>query len=166
MSGRLSGSGIVLIIATALCSGIGITTLKAGLAADPIRLGLFGAGAVIYGAGIHGGIALIGKYSLSIAYPIVEGSSLTVVAVISATSLAEPMKTLKLAGTAPFAKVTLVKDDEEIHVITPNQKEVELTWTDPKPVAGQRSYYYFRGEQTNGELVWVSPMWITYAPAK
>ena len=100
MSGRLSGNAIVLIIATALCSGIGITTLKAGLAADPIRLGLFGAGAVIYGAGILGGIALIGKYALSIAYPIVVGSSLAVVAVISATALAEPVTPLKLAGTA------------------------------------------------------------------
>jgi hypothetical protein len=82
------------------------------------------------------------------------------------TTAEPPTLRLKLGGTAPFAKVTLVKDDEEIHVITPKTNDVELTWTDPKPVAGQRSYYYFRGEQTNGELVWVSPMWITYAPAK
>ena len=82
------------------------------------------------------------------------------------TTAQPPTLRLKLAGTAPFAKVTLVKDDEEIHVITPNQAEVELTWTDPKPTAGKTSYYYFRGEQANGELVWVSPMWITYAPAK
>lgn len=77
-----------------------------------------------------------------------------------------PTLRLKLAGTAPFAKVTLVKDDEEIHAITPGKAEVELTWTDPAPTAGKTSYYYFRGEQTDGELVWVSPMWITYAPAK
>ena len=44
----------------------------------------------------------------------------------------------------------------------------EFTWTDPKPVAGQTSYYYVRGEQakqgtdTHGELVWASPMWIKY----
>jgi hypothetical protein len=24
------------------------------------------------------------------------------------------------------------------------------------------SYYYVRGEQDNGEIVWASPMWITY----
>ncbi len=82
------------------------------------------------------------------------------------TTSEAPTLRLKLAGTAPFAKVTLVKDDEEIHVITPQKAEVELTWTDPKPVAGKRSYYYFRGEQTNGELVWVSPMWITYTPGR
>ena len=77
-----------------------------------------------------------------------------------------PTLRLQLKGTAPFAKVTLVKDDEEIHSITPNNPNVELTWTDPAPKAGKASYYYFRGEQTDGELVWVSPMWITYSPAK
>lgn len=82
------------------------------------------------------------------------------------TTAQPPTLRLKLAGTAPFAKVTLVKDDEEIHVIAPNQADLALTWTDPKPTAGKTSYYYFRGEQTDGELVWVSPMWITYAPAK
>ena len=43
----------------------------------------------------------------------------------------------------------------------PKEKEVNITWTDPKHEKGKTSYYYFRGEQTNGELVWVSPMWIT-----
>lgn len=78
------------------------------------------------------------------------------------TTKEAPTLRLKLGGTAPFAKVTLVKDDEEIHVITPNKADVELTWTDPSPTSGKTSYYYFRGEQTDGELVWVSPMWITY----
>ncbi|MES2695058.1 MAG: hypothetical protein V4773_16415 [Verrucomicrobiota bacterium] len=82
------------------------------------------------------------------------------------TTAQPPTLRLKLGGTAPFAKVTLVKDDEEIHAITPNKPDVELTWTDPKPTAGKTSYYYFRGEQADGELVWVSPMWITYQPAK
>jgi hypothetical protein len=27
-------------------------------------------------------------------------------------------------------------------------------------VKGKTSYYYVRGEQANGELVWASPMWI------
>jgi len=43
---------------------------------------------------------------------------------------------------------------------------VELTWTDPQPTAGKTSYYYVRGEQADGEIVWVSPMWVTYEPAK
>lgn len=72
-----------------------------------------------------------------------------------------PTITLKLIGTMPFEKVTLIKDNVEIPITAPKEKEINLTWTDPKPEKGKTSYYYFRGEQTNGELVWVSPMWIT-----
>ncbi len=71
-----------------------------------------------------------------------------------------PTITLKLTGTMPFEKVTLIKDNVEIPMNAPKEINVSLTWTDPKPEKGKTSYYYFRGEQTNGELVWVSPMWI------
>lgn len=72
-----------------------------------------------------------------------------------------PTITLKLTGTMPFEKVTLIKDNVEIPIEAPKEKEISVSWTDPKPEKGRTSYYYFRGEQTNGELVWVSPMWIT-----
>jgi hypothetical protein len=82
------------------------------------------------------------------------------------TTAAPPTLKIKFAGTAPLAKVTLVKDDVEILLGEPNQADVEYTWTDPKPAAGKTSYYYVRGEQVDGELVWASPLWITYQPAK
>lgn len=72
-----------------------------------------------------------------------------------------PTISLKLTGTMPFEKVTMIKDNVEIPIKAPKEKELSLSWTDPKPEKGKTSYYYFRGEQTNGELVWVSPMWIT-----
>jgi hypothetical protein len=77
-----------------------------------------------------------------------------------------PTFRLKLHGTGPFAKITIIKDDVDVHVVEPHQSVVELTWTDPKPAAGKTSYYYARGEQTDGELVWASPMWVTYQPGK
>ena len=83
-----------------------------------------------------------------------------------------PTLNLHLIGTAPFARVVLVKDDEEIKTWEPGNAELRISWTDPSPVAGKTSYYYFRGEQqkqgteSNGELVWASPMWITYSPEK
>jgi hypothetical protein len=79
-----------------------------------------------------------------------------------------PVFQIKLHGTAPFARVVLVKDDVETVIATPNKSEVELSWTDPNPTAGQTSYYYIRGEQVPdkgsnyGELVWVSPIWVKY----
>jgi len=75
-----------------------------------------------------------------------------------------PKFKIHLEGTGPFAKVVFVKDDEEIFTATPNQQKCDIEWTDPQPAAGQTSYYYVRGEQADGELVWASPMWIRYQP--
>ena len=71
-----------------------------------------------------------------------------------------PTFDIHFVGTAPFSKVTLIKDNVEIPLEAPKSKEVKLTWTDPKPEPGKISYYYVRGEQANSELVWASPMWI------
>ena len=87
------------------------------------------------------------------------------------TTATPPTLHVRLIGTERFRKVTLVKDDVEIVLGEPGRADVEFTWTDPAPVAGKTSYYYVRGEQqagqgeTVGELVWASPMWITYQPA-
>ena len=49
----------------------------------------------------------------------------------------------------PFScRLTASPDDEDWPAATP----------------GKTSYYYVRGEQADGELVWASPMWITYKP--
>ena len=77
-----------------------------------------------------------------------------------------PTFRLKLRGTGPFSKVTIIKDDTEARVTQPHQAELELTWTDPEPTEGKTSYYYVRGEQADGEIVWVSPMWVAYEPGK
>jgi hypothetical protein len=77
------------------------------------------------------------------------------------TTREAPELRLKLVGTAPFRKVTLIKDDVEVKVWEPGQAEFAVTWKDPAPTAGKTSYYYVRGEQEDAELVWVSPMWIT-----
>ena len=51
-----------------------------------------------------------------------------------------------------------------VYTAQPNTKEVQFQWTDQEPTAGKTSYYYVRGEQSDGEIVWISPMWITYKP--
>jgi hypothetical protein len=77
------------------------------------------------------------------------------------STAAAPELRIKLIGTAPFKKVFIIKDDEYVNVTSPGSEVVEFSWTDPKPTKGKASYYYVRGEQADGELVWVSPMWIT-----
>ena len=44
---------------------------------------------------------------------------------------------MKLIGTAPFAKVTIVKDGLDVYVITPRTREVDFTWRDEAAQAGQ-----------------------------
>jgi hypothetical protein len=80
------------------------------------------------------------------------------------TTAERPTLAVKLRGTAPFARVHIIKDGAYVHSVEPKKTEVEFQWTDMDPRAGATSYYYVRGEQEDGELVWVSPMWITYRP--
>ena len=79
------------------------------------------------------------------------------------TTAAEPTLEVKLAGTSKFAKVQIVKDNSYVYSAQLNAAVVSFSWRDTAPVSGKTSYYYVRGEQENGEIVWVSPMWITYS---
>ena len=72
-----------------------------------------------------------------------------------------PRIEVKLAGTAEFERVAIIKDGRYVHSANPRTRLVTMTWTDNTSRAGDISYYYVRGEQVDGELVWVSPMWIT-----
>ena len=73
-----------------------------------------------------------------------------------------PELKVKLTGTGPFARVYIVKDDNYVYTTEPGTRTVDFTWRDAAPVRGKQSYYYIRGEQVDGEIVWASPMWITY----
>jgi hypothetical protein len=71
-----------------------------------------------------------------------------------------PKFEIKVIGTAPLAKVTILKNSEPV-VAFDGMKgaEFQTAWIDPKPTAGTH-YYYVRVEQADGELAWSSPMWI------
>ncbi|MFZ5830004.1 MAG: hypothetical protein ACOY3P_07940 [Planctomycetota bacterium] len=74
-----------------------------------------------------------------------------------------PTLRIKLIGTGPFKQVDIVKDNTYVYTTRPGKQEVAFEWTDKAPKSGL-SYYYVRGEQEDGEIVWVSPMWIQYRP--
>ena len=73
-----------------------------------------------------------------------------------------PLFRIKLVGTAPFARVHVIKDNKYVYSTSPSKSSVEFTWRDMSASTGKTSYYYVRGEQQGGEIVWVSPMWVTY----
>ena len=78
------------------------------------------------------------------------------------TGTKPPTVRVHLEGTAEFAKVSIIKDNRYVYTASPKQAVVDFSWTDMEPKTGT-SYYYVRGEQADGELVWVSPVWIHYA---
>jgi len=69
---------------------------------------------------------------------------------------------VRLLGRTDFAKVHIIKNNQYVYTAEPNARWVDFVWRDLAAEKGRTSYYYVRGEQTDGELVWVSPMWITY----
>ena len=72
-----------------------------------------------------------------------------------------PRIEISLHGTADFERVAIIKDGQYVHSANPRSRQVKLTWTDTTARSGETSFYYVRGEQVDGEIVWVSPMWIT-----
>jgi len=71
-----------------------------------------------------------------------------------------PKFEIKVIGTAPLAKITILKNSEPVVAFDGLKgAEFQTAWTDPKPTAGTH-YYYVRVEQADGELAWSSPMWI------
>ena len=71
-----------------------------------------------------------------------------------------PVFTVRLFGTAAFQNVSVIKDGNVVYS-TSGDRVVSFTWQDPSTTKGKTSYYYVRGLQTDGNIVWVSPMWVT-----
>ena len=72
-----------------------------------------------------------------------------------------PHFTVHVIGTEKIAKVTLIRDNEYTCSSTPRMEEINVEYMDEKPKTGQTSLYYVRIEQTDGQLAWSSPVWIT-----
>ncbi len=84
----------------------------------------------------------------------------------SFSTSSQPVFTVRLWGTAPFQSVVLVKDNNVVYS-TSGGRILQFTWQDQTATKGKTSYYYVRGlqqpqpGQVTGQLVWVSPIWVT-----
>ncbi len=78
------------------------------------------------------------------------------------SSATAPVFRVKLAGTKAFAKVQVIKDTQCVYSAPAGRTSLEFTWKDTDQVNGKTSNYDVRGEQADGEIVWGSPMWVTY----
>ncbi len=76
-----------------------------------------------------------------------------------AQASAPPRLTAHLLGTAPFKQIDVIRNNKYVHQLSPNRQDVNFEYVDNDAQPGE-SYYYIRGEQTDGQLVWSSPIWI------
>ena len=76
------------------------------------------------------------------------------------TNTGAPVFTVRLWGTTAFQNVVVVKDGNVVYSTSGGQV-MAFSWQDPTATKGNTSYYYVRGLQTDGQIVWVSPMWVT-----
>ena len=72
----------------------------------------------------------------------------------------KPKLEAKIVGTGPVRKVEMIRNNEYIHTQPGGAAELEFSYVDNDPPAGE-SWYYIRVEQENGELAWASPVWVT-----
>jgi hypothetical protein len=72
-----------------------------------------------------------------------------------------PSLDIRIIGTAPLAKVEVLKDSKVVHTFEPKQIEFTGRWTDPNAGPGVH-YYYVRVQQADAEIAWSSPMWIDW----
>jgi hypothetical protein len=72
----------------------------------------------------------------------------------------KPELRFRIEGTAPVKRLTVVRNEQDHHVLEPGAKSVDGAWTDPAPLAGENRYY-LRVEQSDGNMAWSSPLWVT-----
>jgi hypothetical protein len=72
-----------------------------------------------------------------------------------------PELAIQILGTKPKLTVEVLRDSDVVATLTDESKEYRGTWKDPEPKSGTH-YYYVRVRQSDGELAWTSPMWVTY----
>jgi hypothetical protein len=73
----------------------------------------------------------------------------------------QPKLTIKVDGTAPIARVTIVRNEKNYKTFNLRDYEFETVWTDKKPLEGENRYYV-RVEQWDGNMAWASPVWVNF----
>jgi len=74
----------------------------------------------------------------------------------------KPTLKVSVLGTAPLRAVTIVRNEKDLKRFAPKGKtKFGATFTDDEPIAGENRYY-IRVEQTDGNMGWASPVWVTY----
>ena len=77
----------------------------------------------------------------------------------------EPKLSVRVIGTAPLARVDVIKDFGFVYSTESKDATVQFDWTDPDPRPGL-SWYYVRVVQSDGQVAWGSPIWVQVPPGR
>jgi hypothetical protein len=72
-----------------------------------------------------------------------------------------PKFQVKVVGTAPIAKVEIIKDGKFVFDTQPNGVTANFSYVDANPGKAE-SWYYVRVTQLDRNLAWSSPIWVKY----
>ncbi|HLJ14720.1 MAG TPA: DUF3604 domain-containing protein [Bryobacteraceae bacterium] len=67
---------------------------------------------------------------------------------------------VKAIGTAPIRQIDIIRSNRFVHNLQPMQPDVNFTYVDDQPLAGE-SYYYVRLIQVDDQMAWSSPIWVS-----
>jgi hypothetical protein len=76
-----------------------------------------------------------------------------------AVSAGPPEFTIAAEGTAPIARIDIIKDGTFAYTTSPNARTTKFTWRDQNFKADE-SYYYVRIIQSDKNMAWASPIWV------
>lgn len=76
------------------------------------------------------------------------------------SATAPPLLQIKALGTAELSELAIVKDLRFVYSGDPEGMDAEFSWEDTEFEPGTH-LYYVRIQQTDGQIAWSSPIWIT-----
>ena len=78
-----------------------------------------------------------------------------------ATVNAPPRLSAVVVGTAELDRVDIVRNGQFAYTVDPKGNTARFEFVDPALKPGQQAYYCLRCVQSNRELAWSSPIWVT-----
>ncbi len=66
---------------------------------------------------------------------------------------------IKVKSLKPIKEVVLFRNNSIVYQSNPHKEEVALQWTDQKPIANKKTWYYARVIAEDNEIAWSSPIW-------
>ncbi len=76
-----------------------------------------------------------------------------------------PEFSIHVRGTAPVSSLEIIRSGEVVYSSRPGSVEVSVSFRDESAPPSASAHYHVRMVQTNGQIVWSSPIWVDYRPS-